>query len=90
MSKDLACRQKKSHQTFVLAPLHVNRQAGGVRAPLVREAFGLTTCGPRTVPGRNDRGPSAVKLYALTPTRYIRRCLYIADLSILNPTLVSA
>ena len=34
MTKDLACRQKKSHQTSVLARLHPNRQAGGVRAPL--------------------------------------------------------
>ena len=34
MTKYLACRQKKSHQTFVLAALIKNRQAGQVRAPL--------------------------------------------------------
>ena len=36
MTKDLACREKKSHQTSVLARLHVNQQPGGVRAPPAR------------------------------------------------------
>jgi hypothetical protein len=34
MAKDLACRQKKSHQTLLLATLILHRQTPGMDAPL--------------------------------------------------------
>ena len=37
MTKDLACRQKKSHQMLLLATLILHRQTGRVDAPLSRQ-----------------------------------------------------
>ena len=43
MTEELACRQKKSNQTLVLAALILQRQAGRVRAPLARPV--VSVCG---------------------------------------------